>query len=107
MMTIYLGVLAVGIIAILIILINEKRGGSRSSAVDLLNSLDVDETPTEDQASSAFLRRLNLEEEKNRKAHEAAKIPSPPTEELPKEIKPEKESLDKTTSDTTKLPDQI
>lgn len=107
MMTIYLGILAVGIIAILIILIKEKRGGSRSSAVDLLNSLDVDETPTEDQASSNFLRRLNLEEEKNRKAHEAAKAANQPAKELPKEISLEKEGLDKITSDDAKPSDQI
>ncbi len=66
MFTIYLGILAVGIIAIVVILINEKKN-SKSSVNDLMDSLHIDESPGEEQktpgkiSSSVFLTRLNLD----------------------------------------------
>jgi outer membrane biosynthesis protein TonB len=75
MLAIYLGILAIGIVAIILILASENKN-SKSSAVDLLNSLDIDESSSEEKKeqdpskihSSDFLNRLNLDEEKIRKS---------------------------------------
>jgi FtsZ-interacting cell division protein ZipA len=81
MLVVYFGILAVGIIAIILILMNENKG-SRSSAVDLLNSLDVDENATEEKKeqapqkvlSSNFLNRLNLDDEKTKKTEASVTV---------------------------------
>lgn len=84
MIVIYLGILAVGIMTIVFILSKEKKG-SKPSAVDLLNSLEVDENPGEEQKtshktpSSNFVNRLNLNGRKTKK-----------TEGLEKPISPQK-----------------
>ena len=106
MMTIYLGILAIGIIAVIIIFIKESSKSSHSSAVDLLNSLDVDESPAENQAvktsSSDFLRRLNLEEEKNKNVNEIAKNTTQQTSEA--ELS---KGLDKKSSEDSKPSSEI
>lgn len=77
-MMLYLGILAAGVVAIISVLANENKK-SKPSPVDLLNSLEVDEAPDEDKkippkkSSSSFLNRLNLNDDKTKKAEEQAK----------------------------------
>lgn len=78
-MAIYLGILAVGVLAIVVILMNENKS-SKPSPVDLLNSLEVDENPDEGKKDafrtpppSSFLNRLNLNENKSKKDEEHVK----------------------------------
>ena len=73
MIIIYLGILTIGIAAIVFILRKESKG-SKPSPVDLLNSLEVDENPSEERKaphkipSSNFFNRLNLNNEKPKQA---------------------------------------
>ncbi len=76
MIIIYLGILTVGIIAVVVILLNESKN-SKPSPVDLLNSLEIDENPDDTPhetpktaPSSPFLNRFNLNEEKPKKVEE-------------------------------------
>jgi hypothetical protein len=110
MMTVYFGILAIGIIAIIIIYTKENKG-SHSSAVDILNSLDVDENLKENQtalskaSSSDFLRRLNLEEEKNKNPNVAIKDSQ--EQQINEPGSDKQATLDKKSSENNKTSDQI
>lgn len=85
MLTFYLGILGLGLLAVAIILINEKKS-SGSSAVDLLNNIHVDEDLSDskekasnEESSSDFLKRLRLNDEKNKKVDQLASVAPDPS----------------------------
>jgi len=69
--TIYIAILAVGILAIIVIWLGENKS-QKTSAVDLLNSLEVDENPEtpkpSTKPSTSFLNRLSMENDKPKAA---------------------------------------
>ncbi len=112
-MTIYFGILGIGFLAIIFILIKERKSSS-SSAVDLLNNIDIDENHPKDEkkasekiSSSDFLKRLSLHnEDKNKKTGEetAAKnleplSTQPPPQDLEKKKETPQEPIDKNSSE--------
>lgn len=89
MVTIYIAILAVGILVIVFILLNENKS-QKTSAVDLLNSLDVDENPEtlkpSTKPSASFLNRLSMENDK-------------PKTITSKATEPDRKTLDRSTSE--------
>jgi len=72
--TVYVAILAVGVLAIVLVLLGEKQS-QKTSPVDLLNSLDIDENPSEPakpeaRSSTNFLNRLSMENDKTKTASE-------------------------------------
>lgn len=70
-MAIYIGIMVVGFLAIVIIWLGENKS-QKTSAVDLLNSLEVDENPETPRPSAkpstSFLNRLSMENDKPKAA---------------------------------------
>ena len=107
-MTIYLAILAVGILAIVVILMNENKS-SKPSPVDLLNSLTVDENEEKKSApkaannASSFLNRLNLNENMPKKEEATSKTyDQNKQEDLDQLTATFEEKLKKTTAQTEK-----
>lgn len=63
-MAVYIGIMVVGFLVIIIIWLGENKS-QKTSPVDLLNSLDVDEDPQtlkpSAKPSASFLNRLSME----------------------------------------------
>jgi hypothetical protein len=75
---VYLGILAVGLVAIIIILRKESKP-NKPSPVDLLNSLEIDENAEDEKkaasTSSSFQHRFNLNDERMKKIEERSAPP--------------------------------
>jgi len=88
---IYLGILAFGVIAIIFILLEEQRS-RKPKPSELLESLEIDE-PVSDLssrknadaigASSSFLDRLRMAENKSKESKKESELPTPEAEEKP------------------------
>ena len=91
MLIIYLGILAFGVIAIIFILLEEQRS-RKPKPSELLESLEIDE-PVSDLssrknadaigASSSFLDRLRMAENKSKESKKESELPTPEAEEKP------------------------